>query len=76
MTEFIGPFRKSSYSGQEGNCVEVAHTATDDRAVRDSKDPDRPMLTFAPSGWQAFIAAAKSGQFGRSTRALARAGTP
>ena len=68
MTEFIGPFRKSSYSMQEGNCVEVADTATGSRAVRDSKDQAGPLLTFAPGGWQAFMASAKSGAFSRSTR--------
>ncbi|XUL90146.1 DUF397 domain-containing protein [Streptomyces galilaeus] len=27
MTEVVSPFRKSSYSAGEGNCVEVAPTA-------------------------------------------------
>lgn len=40
MTEAItGAWRKSSYSGNEGACVELAHTATSG-AVRDSKNPD------------------------------------
>jgi hypothetical protein len=35
-------WRKSSYSSpQDGNCVEIACLG-DDRAVRDSKSPDRP----------------------------------
>ena len=34
-------WRKSSYSGQEGSCVELAHTFD---TVRDSKNPDGPML--------------------------------
>lgn len=68
MTEFIGPFRKSSYSGQEGNCVEVADTATGGRAVRDSKDAARPMLTFAPNTWRGFLASAKSEGFGRAAQ--------
>jgi hypothetical protein len=39
MTEAVlGPWRKSSYSGNEGNCVELAHTATGG-AIRDSKNP-------------------------------------
>jgi hypothetical protein len=34
-------WRKSSYSGQDGSCVELAHTFD---AVRDSKTPDGPAL--------------------------------
>lgn len=61
MTEVVSPFRKSSYSGAENNCVEVADIATGGRAVRDSKDQARPMLNFAPGSWQAFLAGAKAG---------------
>lgn len=69
MTKIVGPFRKSSYSGAQGNCIEVAATALGGRAVRDSKgEAVGPMLTFAPGGWQAFLAGAKSGEFARSTR--------
>ncbi|WP_405535950.1 DUF397 domain-containing protein [Streptomyces sp. NBC_00075] len=68
MTQFIGPFRKSSHSMQEGNCLEVAPTALGGRAIRDSKDQSSPLLAFAPGCWQAFITAAKSEEFGRSTR--------
>ncbi|MGW3647927.1 DUF397 domain-containing protein [Streptomyces sp. NPDC000878] len=68
MTEPIGPFRKSSYSGQENNCVEVADTATGARAVRDSKDPAQPMLTFSPGSWHGFLGGAKSEGFGRATQ--------
>ncbi len=64
MTEIVGPFRKSSYSGPESNCVEVADTATGGRVVRDSKDQTAPVLTFAPGGWQTFLTGAKSGEFG------------
>ncbi|WP_371660645.1 DUF397 domain-containing protein [Streptomyces sp. NBC_00280] len=69
MTQFIGPFRKSSHSMQEGNCLEVAPTAVGGRAVRDSKNQvDGPLLAFGPGGWQAFLAGAKADDFGRSTR--------
>ncbi|MFJ1927459.1 DUF397 domain-containing protein [Streptomyces sp. NPDC088131] len=47
-------WRKSSYSGSEGGeCVEVA---AHPRAihVRDSKNPDGPALTLAPTAWAAF----------------------
>jgi len=47
-------WRKSSYSGADsGNCIEVA-TAAQTVAVRDSKDPHGPALTFGQPGWQAF----------------------
>ncbi|MET7715049.1 DUF397 domain-containing protein [Streptomyces sp. NPDC005407] len=49
-------WRKSTYSGSEGGaCVEVAtHPAA--VHIRDSKNPDGPMLTLAPSTWAAFTA--------------------
>ncbi|MFI1359651.1 DUF397 domain-containing protein [Streptomyces sp. NPDC020898] len=70
MTEVVGPFRKSSYSGQQGNCIEVAPTTVGGRAVRDSKNATGagPILTFAPGGWQAFLVCARTEEFGRSTR--------
>ncbi|NEA44903.1 DUF397 domain-containing protein [Streptomyces sp. SID10815] len=55
MTEVVGPFRKSSYSGQENNCVEVADTAPGGRAVRDSKRQDGPLLTVSGDSWRAFL---------------------
>lgn len=68
MTEVVGPFWKSSYSGTQSNCVEVADTATGGRAVRDSKDQAGPMLTFARPGWRAFLAGTKAGELGRSVQ--------
>lgn len=65
MTEVVGPFRKSSYSAGEGNCVEVADTTTGGRAVRDSKNPHGPHLYVGPDGWHAFLAGAKNGSLGR-----------
>jgi hypothetical protein len=38
-------WRTSSRSGQTGQCVEIARTA-DGAAVRDSKDPNGPVLRF------------------------------
>ncbi|GHI90805.1 hypothetical protein TPA0905_02760 [Streptomyces olivaceus] len=55
MTMVIGPFRKSSHSGAESNCVEVATTHGDGRAVRDSKQHEGPLLTVSRDGWQAFL---------------------
>ncbi|MHC3818099.1 toxin [Streptomyces sp. CB02488] len=47
-------WRKSSYSGSEGGeCVEVAaHPLA--VHVRDSKNPEGPALTVAPTSWAAF----------------------
>ncbi|GAA2454842.1 DUF397 domain-containing protein [Streptomyces pulveraceus] len=47
-------WKKSSHSASEGGaCVEVAaHTAA--VHVRDSKNPDGPVLTVAPTTWTAF----------------------
>lgn len=53
-------WRKSSYSTGQGNCVEVARNLPAVVAVRDSKDPDGPRLTFAWEDWSAFLATIKS----------------
>jgi hypothetical protein len=56
-------WRKSSYSGSNGGaCVEVAGNLPGFVAVRDSKDPDGPALTFAPADWRAFITSVRSGE--------------
>ena len=50
-------WRTSSRRGAEGNCVEVADNLPELVAVRDSKDPDGPTLTFAPDPWRRFVRA-------------------
>ncbi|MFH9943558.1 DUF397 domain-containing protein [Streptomyces murinus] len=55
MTEVVSPFWKSSHSGQENACVEVADTAPAGRAVRDSKQDNGPLLTVSRETWQAFL---------------------
>ncbi len=57
-------WRKASYSnGNGGNCVEVADLDGGARAVRDSKDPAGPALTFTTAEWVAFTAGVRAGQF-------------
>ncbi|HEX9537030.1 MAG TPA: DUF397 domain-containing protein [Streptosporangiaceae bacterium] len=55
-------WRKSSYSGNTGNCVEVAVTESV-VGVRDSKNPDGGALAFAPDEWLAFTTGIKDGDF-------------
>ncbi|MEW1861611.1 MULTISPECIES: DUF397 domain-containing protein [unclassified Streptomyces] len=61
----LGPgveWRKSSYSnGSGGNCVEVGDGNPAVLPVRDSKDPEGPVLTFTPAAWTSFVRALKSG---------------
>ncbi len=52
---------KSSYSTQSGDCVEVAFQAAGMIALRDSKNPSGPALSFTSSEWDAFTAALRSG---------------
>ena len=63
MNKLDRSWKKSSRSGT-GSCVEVRLTETGDVQVRDSKDPNGPLLTFAPEQWDAFIAETKAGDFG------------
>ena len=52
----VGVWRKASYSGDNGGaCIEVAGTPDALVAVRDSKDPAGPALTFPASWWRAFL---------------------
>ncbi len=46
-------WRKSTQSGADG-CVEVAD-ASGSVLVRDSKDPDGPVLVFTEAEWRAFV---------------------
>ena len=62
--EIVGAFHKSSFSGNQANCVETAPTAGGGRAVRDSKDPEGPKQFYSAAEWAAFIAGVKNGEFG------------
>jgi hypothetical protein len=56
-------FRKSSYSNQTGACVEVGALPDGELAVRDSKDPQGPVLAFAPGEFTAFLRGVARGEF-------------
>lgn len=54
---------KSSYSFANGNCVEVQFLTDGGVQVRNSKDPDGPVLTFTREEWEAFIGGVRLGEF-------------
>jgi hypothetical protein len=55
-------WRKSRYSGNSGNCVEVAHL-NNSIAVRDSKNSNSQALSFTSSAWATFIRSVKHKEF-------------
>jgi hypothetical protein len=56
-------WRKSSFSGHQGNCVEVATLAAGEIAVRNSRFPTGPALVFTPAEWAMFVAGVEQGEF-------------
>jgi Domain of unknown function (DUF397) len=60
-------WRKSSYSSQSGNCIEVARNLPGLVAVRDSKEPDVARIVVPHDAWRIFI---------RNVRALPRPADP
>lgn len=56
-------WRKSKFSGAQGNCVEVAGLASGQIAVRNSRDPQGPALVYTMDEIAAFLAGAKDGEF-------------
>ncbi|MGW0665475.1 DUF397 domain-containing protein [Streptomyces sp. NPDC002746] len=49
-------WRTSSYSGGQGNCLEVADNVPHLVPVRDSKRPTGPVIAFGADAWRMFIA--------------------
>jgi hypothetical protein len=58
-------WRKSTRSGNGGNCVEVATNLIDTHGVlvRDSKHPDQAVLRFTRAEWTAFVGGVHDGEF-------------
>ncbi|RCG32026.1 DUF397 domain-containing protein [Sphaerisporangium album] len=55
-------WRKSTFSTNGENCVEVAKLPDGGKAVRDSKVPTGPVLSFTPGGWEQFTAGVRRGE--------------
>jgi hypothetical protein len=53
-------WHKSSYSSQDGNCVEVTRNLPGLVAVRDSKEPDSAKLVVSPETWRVFISSVRA----------------
>jgi Domain of unknown function (DUF397) len=58
-------WRKSSRS-QYNTCVEVCFDG-DRVPLRNSREPDGPILVFTAPEWDAFVAGVKRGEFDRPT---------
>lgn len=54
-------WRKATYSGNGGNCVEVANRGTT-VAVRDSNDQEGTRLAVPASSWSAFTTRIRLGK--------------
>ncbi|GAB3179481.1 DUF397 domain-containing protein [Streptomyces incanus] len=48
-------WRRSSHSGGQGDCLELAHGVPALALVRDSKDPAGPVIAFGRDAWRVFL---------------------
>lgn len=55
-------WRKARRSVATGECVEVA-PVVGNIVVRDSMNPDGPILQYSAASWRSFLVAAKRGNF-------------
>lgn len=56
-------WRKSTHSGQIGNCIEATSLDSGDIALRNSRYPSGAILIFSRDEMAAFLAGAKNGEF-------------
>lgn len=63
MSEAYGPWHRSSFSYGNGECVEMAVLPDGTVGVRDSKDPEGPMLRFSRAEMNAFVCGVLAGDF-------------
>lgn len=65
MTEYAPTrrWRISSFSGNDGNCVEVAAQPDGKIAIRNSRHPDAGIVHFTRAEMAAWIAGCKAGEF-------------
>ena len=56
-------WRKSARSSAQGNCVEAARLPGGGIAVRNSRDPQGPVLVFTKGEARAFVEGVKDGDF-------------
>lgn len=56
-------WRKSSFSNDQGQCVEVAALSNGTIAVRNSNAPDAGAVFFTPAEMSAWIRGCKAGEF-------------
>jgi hypothetical protein len=59
----VATWRKSTHSGQLGNCVEAASLDSGEVALRNSRYPSGLVLIFSRDEMAAFLAGAKEGEF-------------
>jgi hypothetical protein len=59
-------WRKSTYSGVNGNCVEIAPLDGAAVAVRDSKATRGPVLAFSGTAWAALLSDIDRGHLHRA----------
>jgi hypothetical protein len=49
----------------DGNCVEAADLGNGEIGIRNSRDPEGPVLRFTPEEMKAFIGGVRNGEFDR-----------
>ncbi|MEO7194048.1 MAG: DUF397 domain-containing protein [Pseudonocardiaceae bacterium] len=59
----VAAWRKSSFSGDQGDCVETALLADGRIAVRNSNDPESDIVFFTRAEMDAWVKGCKAGEF-------------